>query len=302
MLYEIYGNAFSYAFQGARLDVTQEAAQPAASSFDLAGGLAGSMQYISRWAATSTVVTWIGLIFGLLVLFSKDEDVRSSLVRSTIVYLSILTTLFILMFGVARGRDSLHYILSSFVCLDVIAGLGWGYFLILAKKRWTIFNRYSIQVSAVAVLIALQIGSSLPFYPYYFTYHSPFTAPSSYGYGEGLDQAAEYLSQKPNAKNTKVYVYAGMGSFSFFYPGETGVLKKVYLTEPGVPSILSGLKASEYLVVYSAVQNRQPESVQFLNALKDIQPEVVFSVNGLESVRVYKVSDIPESVYEEMKK
>ena len=37
MLYEVYGNAFSYAFQGARLQVTQEL-QPSQFSIDISGG------------------------------------------------------------------------------------------------------------------------------------------------------------------------------------------------------------------------------------------------------------------------
>jgi len=301
MFYEVYGNAFSYAFQGARLDVTQEL-QP--SKFNLVVGLSGSFQYLKNWLDSSTLITWLGLILALFVLTSKDKQVIISPVKSTIVYLVVLAALFILMFGVAQGRNSPHYILSSFVALDVIAGLGWGYSLKLAQKHWAVLNRTYIPVFVFFILITIQLGSALPYFPYYFTYQNKITVehPNYGGYGEGLQQAAIYLAQKPDAKNTRVYAYAGMGSFSFFYPGNTEVLKKVYLIEPGYPSIILGMQNAEYLVLYSVLQNRQPESVDLLRILQNVQPEKVIFINAVEYVRIYKTADIPESVYDEMRR
>ncbi|MBK9210954.1 MAG: glycosyltransferase family 39 protein [Anaerolineales bacterium] len=301
MFYEVYGNAFSYAFQGARLDVTQEL-QP--SSFNLAGGLSGSIQYMKNWLASSTLISWLGVIFALFVLVSKEKQVVASPVKSTIAYLALLAALFIFMFGIAQGRNSAHYILSSFVALDVIAGIGWGYFILWVQKRWAISNRAYIMPLVLFVLIALQLVSGLSYYPYYFSYQNKLAPEKSFlgGYGEGLEQAALYLAQKPEAQNTRVYAYAGMGSFSFFYPGETDVLKKVYLIEPGYPSIMIGMQNADYLVLYSVLQNRQPESVDLLRILQNIQPEKIIFIDGLEYIRIYKIDEMPESVYAEMSK
>ncbi|MCE9645902.1 MAG: glycosyltransferase family 39 protein [Chloroflexi bacterium] len=298
MFYEVYGNAFSYAFQGARLDVTQKL-QP--SSFNLAAGFSGSIAYLKNWLASSTIISWLGLILALFVIASKDERKMVRPVKSTIAYLVVLAALFILMFGVAQGRNSPHYILSSFVALDVIAGIGWGSFLLWVRDRWAVLDRFYLVPAAMGMLIFMQVQSALPYYPYYFTYQNPVVGGSSaYGYGEGLEQAAIYLSQKSGARETKVYAYAGMGSFSYFYPGETTVLKKVYLGEKGYPSIIQGMRDSDYLVLYSVLQDRQPESEDFLAIMASVQPEKTILIRGVEYVRIYRISEIPESVYERL--
>lgn len=299
MLYEVFGNAFSYAFQGSRLDVTEEL-QP--STFKLIKGLSGIIPYYQIWKIKSTLISWLGLILAMFVLASKDKRLLLFPIKSTIMYLGLLAALFMIMFGVAQGRNAPHYILSSFVCLDVIAGLGWGCLWYWVQNRWPRLDRPYVYAVVILIAIAFQIASQIRFYPYYFTYQNPILGGSSaYGYGEGLEQAAVYLSQKPDAKDTRVYAYAGMGCFSFFYEGETDVLKKVYLTEPGFPSIVSGMQDSDYLVLYSVLQNSQSESVEYLKIMQAVQPEKIIYINGVEYVSIYKTSEIPESVYESLR-
>jgi hypothetical protein len=185
--------------------------------------------------------------------------------------------------------------------LDLIAGVGWGYGLKLAQRRWSTLEGAASSGLVLTALVLIQLGNSLPYYPYYFSYQNPLVEKSYFGgYGEGLEQAALYLNLKPDSKDASAYVYAGMGSFSFFYAGETDVLKKVYLTEPGYPSIISGMQNADFLVLYSVLQNRQPESVDFLHILRDVQPEKIISIGGQEYVSIYRTADIPQSVYEKM--
>jgi len=298
MIYEIYGNAFSYAFQGARLEITQEL-QP--STFTLVSGLDGVFQYLRSWAASSTILTWLGLIFSLFLLISKDRERQPLPIKSTLIYLALLGGLFIVMFGVAQGRNSPHYILSSYVCFDVIAGIGWGYLWVWVKKRWVELDRGYVNVLAFILLVGFQIGCTIPYYPYYYTYRNPITnTGGSRGYGEGLAQAAEYLAQKPNSKEIRAYVYNGMGTFSFFFPGETVVLKKVYIINGDMLAIASETRNADYLVLYPIVQYYLPESEKLLDAFQGVVPEKTIFINDLEYIRIYKTTDIPESVYEKM--
>jgi hypothetical protein len=298
MLYEVYGNALSYAFQGARLDVTGEL-QP--SRFNLAANFSSAWGYFPTWMYLSTTVSWLGLIFAVWILvFGRREWIGGS-TRSTMAYLVLQAALFMVLFGIARGRDTSHYILSSFVCLDVTAGIGWGYLLLWVRKRWPSLDRSYLKPLFVLILVGVQIRYVLPHYPYYFTYKNTLVTPVTvFGYGEGLELAAVYLAEKPEAENAVAYVYAGMGTFSYFYPGETAVLKKVYLTEPGLPSIIADLEEADYLVLYSAIQKYQPESERFLRVLEIVRPEKIFHVNGWEYARIYRVGDIPPSAFEEM--
>jgi len=298
MFYKIYGNALSYAFQGARLDVTAEL-QP--SSFNLVSGLDGVFQYLRSWAASSTIITWLGLIFALCLLISKNKQRLPAPLKSTIVYLVALGWLFILMFGLAQGRNSPHYILSSYILFDVTAGIGWACFFIWAQKRWAILDRAYVNILAVIVLTIIQIGVALPYYPYYFTYKNSFAdTASTLGYGEGLAQAAEYLAQKPNSREIRAYVYNGMGTFSFFFPGETIVLKRIYLVEDDMLTVINDMRNADYLVLYPIAQNKLPESEKLLGALQAVVPEKTIFINDLEYIRIYKTTDIPESIYEEL--
>ncbi|MBK8418591.1 glycosyltransferase family 39 protein [Candidatus Villigracilis saccharophilus] len=298
MLSEVYGNAFSYAFQGARLEVTEQL-QPA--SFSLTTRFDGIFQYLQNWTTSTTPITWLGLIFSIFAVFSKDKQRSQSPMRSTLVYLAILGGLFIAMFGIAQGRNSQHYILSSYVCFDVMAGIGWGYAWTWMQSRWTVINRVYISILFFIVLIGTQISLGLPYAPYYFNYKSPFASEAAtLGYGEGLSQAADYLAQKPNAKDIRAYVYNGMGTFSFFFPGETLVFKRVYLITSDYSTITNEMRESDYLVLYPIIRKQQPETEKIFRAFQDISPEKTIIINGLDYIYIYRTIDIPEAVYEKI--
>jgi 4-amino-4-deoxy-L-arabinose transferase-like glycosyltransferase len=296
MLYEVFGNAFSYAFQGARLDVTKEL-QP--TSFNLVAGLDGILLYVNRWITSSTVVSWLGLIL-LPFLFMSKDDVPAP-ARSTTVYLAVLAALFIVLFGMAQGRDSAYYILSSFVSLDLVSGIGWGSALLWAQKRWAGFNRTWVLPLAFIILAAFQLGSSLEYYPYYFTYKNPLVKQGGiHGYGEGLDQAAEYLAQKPNAKNMRVIAYAARGCFSYFFPGQTDLLK-ISFYEDGLPYV-EEIQNADYLVLYPITQNYKKDGVELMQVLQGVPPEHTIVMDGIEYARIYQVASLPKDVYDLLEK
>ena len=171
----------------------------------------------------------------------------------------------------------------------------------MGQKRWVELDRGYVNVLAFILLVGFQIGCTIPYYPYYYTYRNPITnTGGSRGYGEGLAQAAEYLAQKPNSKEIRAYVYNGMGTFSFFFPGETVVLKKVYLINGDMLAVANETRNADYLVLYPIVQYYLPESEKLLDAFQGVVPEKTIFINDLEYIRIYKTTDIPESVYEKM--
>lgn len=294
MLKEVYGNAFSYAFQGARLDVTEEL-EPA--SFSIVTRSDAFLQYWKYWASGTTFITWLGMMFALFTAFSKNTD---KVVKSLLAYLAILGAAVVLMFSIAQGRNSAHYIMTTFVTFDVIAGIGWGAMWAWAQGRWTGLNRMYATLTILVILVLAQIGFGLPYAPYYFTYKNPFASEAAtYGYGEGLSQAADYLAQKPNAKEITAYVYNGMGTFSYYFPGKTVVLKRANLLFGDFVTITDELRHSDYLVLYPITRTKHPETEKILGELEGVvEPEKVITINGLEYIQIYRVADIPESVYE----
>jgi hypothetical protein len=118
--------------------------------------------------------------------------------------------------------------------------------------------------------------------------------------GKGLAEAADYLAQKPNAEQLRAYAHNGMGTFSFFFPGETLVLKRVYLVEDDFVTIQNEIQMSDYLVVYTVVRKSQPETEKILSVLQGVEPEKTIFINGIEYIYIYRVADIPEAVYEKL--
>ncbi len=297
MLSEVYGNAFSYAFQGARLDVTEEL-EPA--SFSVVTKFEGIYQYVRLWASSTTFITWLGMVFAGFALFSKDKTRMTAWVKSMLGYLALLGVLFILMFGVAQGRNAGRYIMVSYVVFDVIAGIGWGAVLLWAQDHWKGLVTVSVSVAALVVLTLGQIGFGIPYAPYYFTFKTPFAKEAAtYGYGEGMSEASDYLAQKPNAKELRAYVYNGMGTFSFYFPGETVVLKRIYLIDEDFATITAEIRSSDYLVLYPVTRSFHPETEKILGKLEGVvEPEKTIHINGMEYIQIYHVPDIPESVYE----
>ncbi len=297
MLREVYGNAFSYAFQGARLDVTEEL-DPA--SFSVVTRWDGILLYLRYYFSGTTFITWLGLIFAPVFLFTKGKERFSDQVRSMIGYLALLGVLFILMFGIAQGRNHAHYIMNAFVGFDVIAGVGWGSAIAWLASSGKGFSKLVAPLMASVVLILAQIGFGLPYAPYYFTYRNPLAKEAAtLGYGEGLAEASDYLSQKPDAKNIKAYVYNGMGTFSWYFPGETIVLKRINILNDDFVTITDEMRKSDYLVLYPITRAKHPETEKMLSEFEGVvEPEKVIYIDGLEYIQIYKVTDIPESVYE----
>lgn len=297
MVSEVYGNAFSYAFQGARLDVKEELAP---ESFNVETDNNGALNFAEKWMSSTTIVSWLGLL--LVVVFLMQKDSLAFSIKDAIGYLFLLAISFMVLFGLAQGRDSQHYILSSYVAFDVIAGIGWGSALLWAGSRWKGLASTTASVVVLVVITLAQIGFGLPYAPYYFTYKNPFAKEAAtYGYGEGFSEAADYLAQKPNAKELTAYVYNGMGTFSYFFSGKTIVLKRANVLYGDFVTITDELRSSDYLVLYPIVREKQPETEKIFSELEGVvKPEKVIYVNGLEYIQIYKVTDIPETVYEKL--
>ena len=126
MLNGVFGNDLSYIFQGAQMNVANErySIQFSLDSNDLT-------TYLTYLLWRTTPIAWLGVLFACIGLFTKDNPTFKPLMKRSIVYFGLLALIFILIFGIAKGRNSSHYILMSFVCLDVIAGIG-----LVGALRW----------------------------------------------------------------------------------------------------------------------------------------------------------------------
>ncbi len=294
MLYQVFGNALSYAFEGSRLSVTG-GVQPPAAPVDL-GGIS---DYFQSMLWRTTPVTWLGLILCI------PASIRASLTRRLVLASAFGTgALFVILFGVVSGRNSAHYVMTAYVAADLLAGAGFVWAADWLSRR---FSSGIPRFAASAVLlaaVALQAASSAAFYPYYYNYFSPIMQASepgfqdpNFGYGEGLDLAAAYLSAKPDAAGTTVTAFYGRGPFSFFYPGKTEQLKPVYADAENVPQLRQVLHASTYLVIYYELEKDRQSPANVMRGLVNAVPETSIWLNKIEYVRIYRVDSLPPDFY-----
>lgn len=296
MLYTVFGNAFSYAFQGARLTITEEL-EPA--QFSLQSNVGSFWEITKVLLYRVTPLTWLGILFGLTFRFNPNRD----LIRSYHLLLTLTLSIaiaFILMFSIAQGRDSPHYILSSYFALNVLAGLGW-----IHAFQWLAnwLGKFQWQYAIVSVLL-LQAGSAVAYFPYYFTYRNPilhaigwYHDTPEFPYGEGLEQAATYLSSLPGAEDSIALAYYSRGCFSYYYSGKSVSFRPYYIDGEHSEDLVGNIKMANYLVVYYANQYRMEKYYSYLKILESVEPIHVIWLNGYEYVRIYDVNMFTPEIY-----
>jgi 4-amino-4-deoxy-L-arabinose transferase-like glycosyltransferase len=295
MLYQVFGNAFSYAFEGSRLSVTG-GVQPA----EFQPHLSDVVKYFQSVLWGTTPIVWIGFLLSLVPMFKQRWEQRFAWLSIFLIGL-----LFILLFGIASGRNSAHYVLTTYVSLDILAAVGWVYGVEVLSNHVTDGVRGVLPILLLGIVITAQAGSAFAFFPYYYTYYNPIMEARqpgrqnpNFGYGDGLELAASYLAQKPEAANTTVIAFYGRGPFSYFYPGKTEQLKPVYADAENVPQLVQILHESKYIVIYYELERERDLPANVMRALEGVAPEQVIWLNDIEYIRIYRVDTLSPHFYE----
>jgi hypothetical protein len=106
------------------------------------------------------------------------------------------------------------------------------------------------------------------------------------GWGEGLDVAAAYLNQKPNADKLLVAAYYE-GEFAYKFHGQVTSAERL-----GSESLAS--VHPDYVVLYRTMQGRAPErwETKVLAQFQAYTPEHVIYLNGEPYAWIYKTSPL----------
>ena len=244
------------------------------------------------WRATPA--TLLGLALALLaLLFPRRLPLKLERRRLILVILtfSVLFALFLSLS--AKKFDS--YLLPVFAPLDLAAALGWVAAYETLQGR---FRRWSARVArtSTALLVSLitlaQGYHVLQSYPYYLNYYNPLMgggkkAPEvmMVGWGEGLDQAARYLNQKPGAENMKVVSWSADGCFSYIFNGSSAGID--------YDMKLGYLRRADYVVFYLNQWQRQVPYAEFLAYFEQFSPEHVIRIGDIEYARIYNMDEAP---------
>lgn len=199
-----------------------------------------------------------------------------------------LLWLFVLIYGALMTVGTLKrdwYILPIFPALDIIAaaGLVW-----LGQRLWQrrVVARISAATAAwlgLTAILVLQMATTLPSYPYYYTYWNPLVLGDRWaadavriGWDLDLSAAADYLNRKPEAEKLKAATRSTRG-FTQIFKGQT--LRWV----PEQPWI-----QADYLLVrrnHLQREKLEPYQLDYLNHLK---LEHVVNLDGVDYLWIYQ--------------
>lgn len=217
----------------------------------------GALFYPAVLLWRSTPVTLIGLVLAILALTASALGrLRSATPKNGQESRSAAwaLVLFVAWFAVAMSLSPKkfdRYLLPAFPAVDILAAWGW-----LTAVRWISVawrrraaSRQTTQaprfggrpqgvrmpasgtgwaIVAMLVLVSLQAASAFSHLPTYLTAYNPLlgglrTAERVMlvGWGEGLEQAAAYLDQPPDASTLRVAAWYGSNVFGPFFHGRS---------------------------------------------------------------------------------
>lgn len=184
----------------------------------------------------------------------------------------------------ATSKKFSRYLLPAFPLLDILSAIGfvelirWGYAYFREETRAI---KHTLAGLACVCFFLIQVLPVLLLHPYYGTYYNPcwkvtdITKIITVGEASGLDIAANYLNEKPNAQGLVVQVSPLATEFvRRYFQGYA------YRADRGTH------RSPDYEVVY--IRDSQIGRVPQTGTLNG-ELEAVLTLNGIESVWIYRI-------------
>jgi 4-amino-4-deoxy-L-arabinose transferase-like glycosyltransferase len=240
------------------------------------------------WRTTPIVLIGLALLVGFWVY--KTYFLRQGGTDVVTISLSLFFFGFLILMSFGDKKFD-RYILPVFLVADILSAVGYGVWVEFWRTKTAYVNLRFLPLVFMAIALLFQFTDVLRIVPYYHAYYNPLMggpkrAPQwmQIGWGEGLDLAAEYLNQKPDAQRLVVYSWYGGGGFSYYFHGKTRYIPAVRQTK----KMNENLRKANYIVLY--VNQIQRNLGQFtLEYVENKTPEAKIYINGIEYVRIYAV-------------
>jgi hypothetical protein len=258
----------------------------------------GTSFYPITYLWRTTPIVLLGLVMaGIGLLIPGSRFIESAPRRPLTMLFLFMTTFTLFMTLGAKKFD--RYLLPIYLPLDLIAAAG-----LVAATSW-IRDRSSqsfARVLSPALLCAAVIGQlamTASGYPYYLSYYNPLLGGTQraaqvmmVGWGEGLDQAARFLKDRPGENRPRVLLGFWTGTFSYFYDGPIQWSDFA----PGQQTIRDW-KNSDYCIIYINQWQRGRLPQQLVDYLASQEPAFVVRLQGLDYAYVYDLHNIDPPGY-----
>lgn len=236
----------------------------------------------------TTPLVMLGLGLAIWAALSKK---KIEFERPVAFGFGLFALLFVAAMTVAAKKFD-RYGLPAYGVLVPLAGACLWTGIAYVRAHWT-QSKKNLALGFVALLAAVQVWFGLASFPYYLSYYNPLLGGSAgakntmmLGWGEGLDEAAAYLNQQSGIENKRVAAWYS-NAFNMQFNGQAEDIPiSLELSQTELDNLLS----ADYLVIYvHQWQRTTPQNL--LNALASLEPEYVVISNGIEYVRVYRLTD-----------
>ncbi len=250
--------------------------------------------YAIAFRLTPVVSVGLLLLVGWLFLLITSYVFRVSSHRlarnpeNTVVWINLIFIVFIIVFANASPKKFDRYVMAIIPALIFLSAWGW------VKAASFLLSRIPIPPRIFLTgLVVFQFSFALFAAPYYLTYYNPWlggvqraVTQVPVGWGEGLEQAAQYLNQLPQAESLSV-----SGWYSdIFDPYFVG--QRASFADDGRAQL-----AADYVVFYVNQIQRQKPYPGLVNYFRASEPVFVVRVGplgnlsdgeGVHWVEVYK--------------
>ncbi len=244
------------------------------------------------WRTTPLVL--IGFVFGFLSLLIKPDD-KSFWKKYGFTALSFLLSalLIVVLFSLSMKKMD-RYILPAMVYLDVVSAMG--ILALFSSLPWNLkFSREAFLPLLMVISVILQVVLVVQVYPYYHSYYNPLLGGLEkaqdvmmVGWGEGLNEAGEYLNSRPaNTKYMKVFAwYSAMFDYHFL-----AISREIPISGEIDDALWNEIIQADYVVIYLS-QLQRISGQRLLEFLEDEQPEYTVLIRDVEYVWVYNMAEI----------
>ena len=238
----------------------------------------GGLYYLVYGIVCSAPLTAALVVFAIWQLWKQRKQARSAFR----VGLALLLFSCFYLWGLTLvAKKMARYLVITAPAWDVLAAIG---AVSLIRLLQNAVKKPVLTYGSLISILFLQAAPVLSLHPNYGAYHHP-AIPADWianninqGGGLGLDSAAEYLNDKPNAEQLTVYVTLLGGFLQYYFNGQIHTF-----------DTQTELLESDYVVVY--IRDKQIGWVPSTEFFQKLTLEHVIRINSVDYVWIYRVNE-----------